>query len=179
MQHSVPQFHHSSSAQWRIQNSPIIAESSIGGCCYKTSLDPCSVLVTGSTSLLFLPAKLLPSVSSTCYLHFSTTVSLPSPCHSVISITSLNSLFTELLTIHILSRPVVNALTLSILSAALDAAGHTLLQTLFSLSFWKTTISWFSFYLNNNTHGSLLYSLLSKNNSHCGVTGAQSVDPRS
>ena len=29
MQHSVPQFHHSSSAQWRIQNSPIIAESSI------------------------------------------------------------------------------------------------------------------------------------------------------
>lgn len=178
MQHSVPQFHHSSSAQWRIQNSPIIAESSIGGCCYKTSLDPCSVLVTGSTSLLFLPAKLLPSVSSTCYLHFSTIVSIPSPCHSVISITSLNSLFTELLTIHILSRPVVNALTLSILSAALDAAGHTLLQTLFSLSFWKTTISWFSFYLNNNTHGSL-YSLISKNNSHCGVTGAQSVDPRS
>lgn len=178
MQHSVPQFHHSSSAQWRIQNSPIIAESSIGGCCYKTSLDPCSVLVTGSTSLLFLPAKLLPSVSSTCYLHFSTIVSIPSPCHSVISITSLNSLFTELLTIHVLSRPVVNALTLSILSAALDAAGHTLLQTLFSLSFWKTTISWFSFYLNNNTHGSL-YSLISKNNSHCGVTGAQSVDPRS
>lgn len=72
----------------------------------------------------------------------------------------------------------VNVLTLSIFSAALDAAGHTLLQTLFSLSFWKTTISWFSSYLNN-THGSLLYSLLSNNTSHCGVTGAQSADPRS
>lgn len=136
------------------------------------------MLVNGPTSLLFLPAKLPPSVSSTCYLHFSTTVSLPSPCHSVISITSLNSLFTELLMTHILPRPVVNVLTLSIFSAALDAAGHTLLQTLFSLSFWKTTISWFSSYLNN-THGSLLYSLLSNNTSHCGVTGAQSADPRS
>ena len=158
------QSHHSRKFYWRVL--------------LQNPLDPCSVLVTGSTSLLFLPAKLLPSVSFTCYLRFSTTVSLPSPCHSVISVTSLNSLFTELLMIHILSRLVVNVLTLSILSAALDAAGHILVQTLFSLSFWKTTISWFSSYLNN-THGSLLYSLLSSNTSHCGVTGAQSADPRS
>ena len=135
------------------------------------------MLVNGPTSLLFLPAKPLP-MSALLVISISPPLFL-SPVHAIqSSVPSLNSLFTELLMIHILPRPVVNVLTLSILLAALDAAGHTLLQTLFPLSFWKTTISWFSSYLNN-THGSLLYSLLSNNTSHCGVTGARSADPRS
>lgn len=139
----------------QLQNSPITKESSVGGCCYKTSLDPCSVLVNGPTSLLLLPAKPLP-MSALLVISISPPVFL-SPVDAIqSSIPSLNPLFTELLMIHILPRPAVNVLTLSILSAALDAAGHTLLLTLFSLSFWKTTISWFSSCLNN-THGSLLY----------------------
>lgn len=109
-------------------------------CCFSlyNSLKESAVLAI-STS----PPPFLASVHSTQTFH----------------IDHFTELFPGSLMIYILPKPVVDVLTSSVLSAALDAVGHTLpLWTLASLSFWKTALSWFFSYLSG-AHGSFLDSL--------------------